>query len=186
MFRAVHVMCALWLVMCVACSEPASQTPGGNRMKSLLGPRTGLGLELRATLRDDTITRGDRKPAEVVYVVANGPSPTPFVNDPTLFLIKVEEPTGRLVPYTGAAGPVLGSWGAQTRIVLPARAILVQVEDLRCLNDASYATTKEPISCVMSYNLDVTGTYRVIVEYHGLEVAGTGPVLADTVPLVVR
>jgi hypothetical protein len=132
------------------------------------------------------VVQGDRGPVEVVYVVANGPSPTPFINDPLFFVIKVEDLSGRLVSYTGATGPVTGSWGAQTHIVLPASAILAQVEDLRCINDMGYARAEGPFDCVTSYNLDVAGSYRVIVEYHGFDTSGTGPVLADTVPLMVR
>ena len=177
--------CALSLAVSFACSTPSSQARDTNRENAFLATRTDKGLELRATLRKDTVNQGEKGPVEVMYVVANGPGPTPFVNDPTLFVIKVEELGGRQAPYTSNGGPVFGSWGSQTRIVLPANAVLGQVEDLRCLSDASYAT-KAPISCVMSYSLDAAGSYRVIVEYHGLDLAGTGPVLADTVPLVVR
>ena len=177
---------AFLVAVVVACSPAAPAPARGPADASVIAPRVENGIELRAVLPRDTIAAGDREPLHVLYLVVNGPVPTPFANEPTLYALKILRSDGTLAPFDGSGSPALGSDGNATRLVLPANAILAQVADLRCIDQGSYVSPKQRGECLMRFRLDQPGTYRVVVEYHGLRFAQPeGQMIADTVSLVV-
>ena len=202
--RSVALAACLLLVELVglACSGSKSGTRPSPLDGVLFAPRTAIGVELRAFVQRDTIAVGDRHPVEVSYLIANGDLPTEFNNDPALFFIRVERPGGQPVSFRSSSGPALGSWGPQTRIVLPRYSFLAQTEDLHCVTYGGYAARRTSAAgCLQAYDFDVAGTYYVIVEYYGqtshapadstseasaLKQGRVSPHLADTVALVAR
>lgn len=130
--------------------------------------RADTGLELRVTLRRDTIGAWDRSPVEVRYAIVNGPSGTHFDNNPERFSFRVEDQQGRLVQPAYWSHRPTGMWG-DGQFLFPAGAMLVQVENLRCVR---YAPSGPPeatmgTDCMISWDFRRPGTYRVIVKYFG-------------------
>jgi hypothetical protein len=169
--------------------------------------RADTGVELRVTLRRDTISSRDRSPVEVLYWIVNGPATTTFDNDPENWAFLVIDEQGQIVQPPFWSHRPTALWG-DVRMTLPAGAVLGQVENLRCVRYAAYGTmegTKFP-DCMVMWDFARPGTYRVIVKYRGPDDWGDGdrlqgdtgivdmdqePIregrrLADTAILVVR
>lgn len=189
------------------CSRGTPVTHGAREFP-ILDARPDTGLVLRAALHRDTISVRDRSPVEVSYFVINGGSERVFDNEPGRFLFTVQRVNGAVIPPARMSPPVTGTWGPRVKPVLPARATLGQVEDLRCIEGAAYGIAPgAPRECLASYSFDEPGTYRVVVQYQGpdvwpdldslmaadtgkIDLEAGGPVaegrrLADTVTLVV-
>ena len=172
--------------------------------------RADTGVELRVSLRRDTISSRDRSPVEVLYWIVNGPSTTDFNNNPERFVFRVVNERGELVQPAHWSHRPTASWG-DVALTLPSGAVLGQVENLRCVRYAGYggvgSVLETPaMDCMIMWDFAEPGTYRVIVRYYGPDdwgdrdslLADTGRVdmdekprregrrLADTATLVVR
>lgn len=193
--RSIRVLMGAGLLASGCRREPAMPRTANLR---LLQPRADTGLSLRVATLRDTILTSDHTPVEILYAVVNGPRPTLFDNNPERYQIRVMGPDGRPAESLGGAGPALGVAG-DLKLKLPANGVLVQRQDLRCVNDAGYSAV--PISsgkdnCLATYALTTPGSYRVTVEYFGPQrdtVTASGKVprpaqdlhLSDTLTLVV-
>lgn len=173
----------LALCSCSAVSSPPGD--GASTRPTLLEMRRAPGLEMRVLLSQDTIDA--RGPVEVWYFVVNGPTPTPFLNNPSLIGVWVETENGQHAPVSrsSSASP---SPGDQAEMVLPAHGVLGQKENLRCVRNAGYAASgPDNLECVVAYQLNRPGRYHVIVRYTPpSEGRFAHPVIADTALLVVR
>ena len=192
--RLVRMACAtdsrVWLgvafaigVLVSACTSGEGRVAGG-ATEALFERRDSPGLELRAFLSSDTIASGS--PIEVLHFVVNGPTPTPFLNDPDIMAVVVELEDGTMAPMRGGFSET-GSWGSAVEMTLPAFAMLGQREDLRCIRNSGYAMRGARGPCEMTYDLRAPGRYRVIVRYSPpTEGRYAIPPIADTVSLVIR
>jgi hypothetical protein len=160
--------------------------------------RSAAEMTLRIELARDTITADDNAIVAVHYYIVNGSQPTTFDNNPGFFRIRIENEGGSPIAPVRVAYPVTGFWGSTT-LELPARAVLGQVIDLRCIQDrAGYAGDPiEPVDCLVMYQLNRPGMYRVIIEYDGpgyrwdtdsgtQQIVDSERQLADTASLIVR
>lgn len=129
-------------------------------------------MKLRVVLPRDTIAADDHAAVEVYYYVINGPSEVVFDNGPGFYSVRLQTLAGQDLRPIDTTAPVTSSMGPfQTRIALPARAVLGQVVNLRCVADAG-GYLGDPIqasTCLGRYRLEERGSYRVIVEYAGPE-----------------
>jgi hypothetical protein len=175
----------LFLSLLVSACPSRQHLTGGVGFSAGLEKRQNPGLELRAFLTADTITSGS--PIEVVYFVINGPTPTPFLNNPDIIAVIVELDDGGMAPVRSGYA-VLGSWGSMVEMTLPAYGVLGQREDLRCIQNAGYAPRgPQGGDCEIEYDLDTPGVYRVIVRYSPPRVGRYAhQPIADTATLVVR
>ncbi|HZG44204.1 MAG TPA: hypothetical protein VEY93_14745 [Longimicrobium sp.] len=149
----------------LAAADNGSSSLGGN---ALLEARGDTGVELRVVLARDTISARDRSPVDVYYFIANGPTLTEFDNHPDAFFFKITGLDGSQVIPSESTSPILTAEGRRVRMVLPAGALLGQVQDLRCIVRGRYITTPEiRRSCLAVYQFHRPGTYRIIVEYKG-------------------
>jgi len=201
-------MLALLVTGCNSGAGARPTTQAGEDDLSFLVPRADTGLDLRVQLRRDTISATSRAPVEVVYFVVNGPTMTKFDNNPGHFGFTVTTGDGSPVPPSLETSPILVSEGPRVEMVLPAGALIGQVQDLRCIVQGRFVRdTGRRRTCLKSYDFARPGTYQVIVEYRGPDTwpdldsliaadSGwigevTGPLsqgrrLADTATLVVR
>ncbi|HEX6042384.1 hypothetical protein [Longimicrobium sp.] len=105
---------------------------------------------------------------EVLYFVVNGVGMTSFDNHPGRFTFTVTTDEGAPVQPSSASSPILTVEGSRVEIVLPAGAILGQVQDLRCIVQGRYVpNSTRRLSCVASYDFTRPGTYRIVVRYRG-------------------
>ena len=183
-YRAVLalVVLALWTIGVVSCSTEQARSTGGQVALGSVRARADTGVELHVVLPRDTISAHEHGPVEVIYYILNGPTKTAFDNAPDhyAFLVRNEDGAPAQAAKPGSATDAV--WGAQVHMVLPAGALLGQVQDLGCVKGAGY---DEPLpghthECEVSYPLTEPGTYNVIVMYRD------GRVLADSAVLVVR
>ena len=178
---------ALVLLVLWRCSDFQRNTPLARSSLSML--KVDSGAKLVVALPRDTISADDNAAIEVHYYVVNGPKRITFDNNPGFYSLQVQTSEGQPVTPSNATAPVTGSIGP-TRIELPARAILGQVVDLRCVRDeAGYGgdpTASD--ACLGGYPLHERGSYRIILEYWGPEfkwqppetTGGRGTPAADT------
>jgi hypothetical protein len=153
---------------------------------ALLSPRLDPGVELRVALRHDTVPAGGSEPVELLYFIVNGRGPTPFLNLPDRFIIRVETQDGRPAPGGYVESATVAD-GPQVQLVLPSYAILGQVENLRCMSLDDYTRADRRDQCSNAYPLREPGTYRVILRYDANDDGPfAGRDLADTATLVVR
>jgi hypothetical protein len=135
---------------------------------SFLAPRADTGVELRVRLRRDTIAATGGAPVEVLYFVVNGPAMTAFDNDPGNFVFTVTTDEGEPVQPSSSSSPILSGEGPRVNMVLPAGAIVGQVQDFRCIVQGRYVPASvRRRTCLASYDFTQPGTYRVVVEYRG-------------------
>ena len=159
----------LTLTLVSGCENEASARH--NDDLSLLAMRRDTGLELRIELQRDSIRVGDREPVELRYVVANGPKPARFSNEPGRFIVRLEDATGAEVPPASAGPPVTGSWGPDVEFLMPGGGALGQTMNLRCIeHGAGYGEAPTENDCVARYEFRTPGEYRVVLQYHGPEV----------------
>ena len=157
------------LALITGCGNQTPRRPTDNL--SLLALRSDTGMELRIGLRRDSIHVGDREPVELVYVVANGPKPTRFSNEPGRFLVRLENATGAEISPASAGPPVTGSWGRDVEFLMPGSSVLGQAMNLRCIeHGAGYGEAPSEDDCVASYEFRTPGEYRLILQYYGPEV----------------
>jgi hypothetical protein len=148
---------------------PAAATLG-DRLLALLEVKGDTGVALRAMMLRDTVAAGDSAPVEVLYGIVNGPLRTPFANDPGQYEFVVTGPDSQPAKALGGQPASLGAAGRQTELVLPAGGVLLQRQDLRCVNVAGYSSimlSPGEIRCLAIYALTEPGPYRVIVNYYG-------------------
>lgn len=136
----------------------------------LFAPKANDRMTFQIVLARDTISPDDNQAVELYYYVVNGTRRVTFDNDPGRYKIRLERQNGQAVPPAYVTSPVTGMLG-RTTMVLPARAILGQVVDLRCLRDgAGYrGDMSAQEGCLRRFALDSAGIYRVILEYDGTD-----------------
>lgn len=157
------------MALLTGCGNQTPHRPGNSL--SLLALKPDTGLELRVGLRRDSVNVGDREPVELLYVVANGPKPTRFSNEPGRFLVRLENATGAEIPPASAGPPVTGSWGRDVEFLMPGSSVLGQVMNLRCIeHGAGYGEAPSKDDCIASYDFRTPGEYRLILQYYGPEV----------------
>jgi len=156
------------LSLLCGCSASRRSMPADRSPLSMLKVDSGTKLVLK--LPRDTIAADDQAAIEVSYYVVNGPKQTTFDNEPGFYNLHVETVDGRPVNPTNPNSPASGSLG-ETRISLPARAVLGQVVNLRCIQDGAGYAGGDPAAsaatCLGSYPLHDRGSYRIILEYSG-------------------
>lgn len=160
---------ALVLSVAYGCSETSRDISPAEMSVPML--RVDSGTKLVVVLPRDTIALHDNAPVEVHYYVVNGPQRITLDNDPGFYSVRIETSAGRPVRPTGDLSPASGSLG-QTRMELPARAILGQLVNLHCIQDGAGYSGGDPAAsdaCLGSYPLQESGSYRVIIEYAGPE-----------------
>jgi hypothetical protein len=148
-------------------------------------PRADEHVMLQVVLPRDTVDQGYPGAVEVFYYVVNGAEPMTLDNRPERWQVRLETQDGRPVAPTVVSSPATGMLG-DTRLMLPARGILGQVVNLRCIRDgAGYVgDPTEREECLGFYDLDRAGVYRVILEYtgpdHRVPVRDSASVSTDT------
>jgi hypothetical protein len=183
MWRRIPTILVAALVVVTGCQrheQGESAFTGG----ILLPPRDSEGLEIRAFLSSDTIA--PRQPIELMYFVVNGPTPTPFLNHPSVIGVWVENVDGTLAPIRRSRS-VDGAFGSQTQLNLPGNSVLGWKTDLRCITSRTHVPGDRAAGCDIEFSLDRPGDYNVIVRYappaHGEFVH---PEIRDTARLVIR
>jgi len=159
---------SLMLSLLCGCSASPRNTTSARSPLSML--KVDSGTKLVLSLPRDTIAADDQAAIEVNYYVVNGPKRTTFDNEPGFYSLQVQTSGGRPVNAINPSAPATGSLG-DTRISLPARAILGQVVNLRCIQDGAGYAGGDPAGaaapCLGGYPLRERGTYRIIIEYSG-------------------
>ena len=178
--RALRFTIVLWAAGACALqtNAPAPEEP----VQELFSTLPDTGLVLRAMARRPVVARGE--PAEIVVTIVNGSTPSLFMNDPDQLGIWLENEDGAAVEVVDGFATT-GSWGEVVQLVLPARAMLTQVYDLRCLRSGYETRAGSP--CGMVYDLSEPGRYRAIVRYSGPAYGRFArPPMVDTVFVTVR
>jgi len=162
------------------CSTSPQKAPSIRSPLSML--KTDSGTKLVLSLPRDTIAADDQTPLAVNYYIVNGPGRTTFDNEPGLYNLRVQTADGRLINPSNPSSPAAGSLG-ETRISLPARAILGQVVNLRCIQDGAGYAGGDPAGasadCLGSYPLHERGSYLIILEYSGPDFTWQQPAKAS-------
>lgn len=144
--------------------------------------RVDSGLRLVVFVSRDTIAASDQTAVEVNYLVVNGPKRVMFDNEPGLFSVQIWSSKGQIVSPDSAASPASGSLG-ETKLVLPARAVLSQVLNLRCIADGAGYGGADPATasdrCLGSYSLRTRDSYRIVVDYRGPDLRWQQAVTTD-------
>ena len=168
-------MMVLGTAMLPACAKPPNASAPAEH--AFILAKANSGIELRIDIPRDTISADDRGAVEMHYYIINGPRAAIFDNAPGSYEIRVERIDGESVPPVVVTSPVTGSQG-QTTMELPARAVLGQVMNLRCIQDgAGYrGDPSAPDRCLGLYKLDQAGSYRVILQYEGPDLQWPKPV----------
>lgn len=151
-------------VISPGCTVP--RTPRDSVDPSLFETAGDAEVALRLVLAEDTLGTAARKGEILYYYIVNGSSPRQLDLNPGNFRITVRTESGDVVKPSNVASPASGSWG-QTTLMLPARAILGQALDLRCIRDgAGYSGDPlEKEDCLGGYRLHVPGVYEIILQY---------------------
>jgi hypothetical protein len=161
---------SLMLSLVCGCSTSPRNTSAARSPLSRLKADSGTKLVL--SLVRDTIVADDQAALEVNYYIVNGPKRTTFDNEPGFFRLQVQTVDGRPINPSNPSSPASGSLG-ETKISLPARAILGQVVNLRCVQDGAGYAGGDPAgvstNCLGSYPLHERGSYRIVLDYSGPE-----------------
>ena len=100
-------------------------------------------VALVGRLPRDTVFLADSSPLLLHYYIANGPAGTWFENQPGLFFFDIQKLDGTSIVGPEVTHPKTGTYGT-TRLFLPARAVLGQVVNLRCIQDGLGYWVREP------------------------------------------
>ena len=170
---------ALVMLLLSGCSDSRGNNSSARTPLSMFTVDSGVKLVI--TLPRDTIASDDQSPIDVNYYVVTGPTELIFDNNPGLYDLHVLTADGRLVKPTierYTASMMIG----ETKLSLPARAMLGQALNLRCVQDEAGYGGGDPAgasdSCLGGYPLHERGSYRIIINYRGPDLRWRRPTSA--------